>query len=116
MTFNNGLENVIAAETMLSAVDGNAGTLVLRGWRLADIAGQRSLEWLIGTLWQGFVDRDLTEAAVRRDLGAARQSAFDLLTPLLPHAGSLTPIEALRLLLSAIPTTHPTARLTCRSG
>jgi citrate synthase len=92
---------------MLSAVDGNAGTLVLRGWRLADIAGQRSLEWLIGTLWQGFVDRDLTEAAVRRDLGAARQSAFDLLTPLLPHAGSLTPIEALRLLLSAIPDDAP---------
>jgi citrate synthase len=47
MAFNIGLEGVVAAETVLSEVDGEAGCLVLRGHRLQDIAGRRSVEWLI---------------------------------------------------------------------
>jgi citrate synthase len=105
MTFNPGLEGVVAAETILSEVDGEAGRLVLRGHRLADIAGQRSLEWLIGELWRGFVAGDLSEAALRRDLGLARVAAFDTVAPLLDAASRLAPIEALRLLLAAIPDT-----------
>ena len=54
-----GLENVVAAETVLSKVDGDAGMLVLRGHYLQDIAGRRSFEWLTGLLWQDFVDRPL---------------------------------------------------------
>ena len=53
---SDGLENVVAAETVLSKVDGEAGVLILRGHRLEDIAGQRSFEWLTGRLWQGFID------------------------------------------------------------
>ena len=34
-----GLENVVAAETVLSKVDGEAGVLILRGHYLQDIAG-----------------------------------------------------------------------------
>ena len=50
-----GLENVVAAETVLSQVDGEAGALILRGHYLQDIAGRRSFEWLTGVLWQDFV-------------------------------------------------------------
>ena len=49
-----GLENVVAAETVLSKVDGEAGVLILRGHYLQDIAGRRSFEWLTGVLWQDF--------------------------------------------------------------
>ena len=52
-----GLENVVAAETVLSKVDGEAGVLILRGHRLQEIAGRRSFEWLAGLLWQDFVQR-----------------------------------------------------------
>ena len=107
MTFNPGLEGVVAAETILSEVDGDAGRLILRGHRLADIAGTRSLEWLIGTLWTGFVDRDLTEATLRRDLGRARVEALTHVAPLLPAASRLQPIEALRYLLAAVPDAAP---------
>src|SRR5580698_3568150 len=71
-----GLENVVAAETVLSKVDGEAGVLILRGHYLQDIAGRRSFEWLTGVLWQDFVDRPLSDEALRRDLGQARERAF----------------------------------------
>ena len=99
-----GLENVVAAETVLSKVDGDAGVLILRGHYLQDIAGRRSFEWLTGLLWQDFVDRPLAEAELRRDLGMARERAFAR------HARSaagaprrLTPLAAVRLLLASVP-------------
>jgi citrate synthase len=103
MTFNSGLEGVVAAETVLSEVDGEAGRLILRGHRLQDIAGARSLEWLIGELWRGFVPRDVNETALKRDLGAARVGAFATIAPFVAEAAGLAPIEALRLLVAAVP-------------
>jgi citrate synthase len=100
---SDGLEGVVAAETVLSEVDGEAGRLLLRGFLLESIAGQRSYEWLVGRLWEGFVEGDLSEAGIRRDLGAARTRAFDAVQPLLPMAAKLAPIEALRLLVAAVP-------------
>src|SRR5579864_191752 len=98
-----GLENVVAAETVLSKVDGDAGVLVLRGHYLQDIAGRRSFEWLTGVLWQDFVERPLDEQALRRDLGLARERAFARLHELLPIAGRLPPLAAVRLLLASVP-------------
>ena len=54
-----GLEGVVAAETMLSMVDGEAGVLVIRGHRLQEIAGIQSFEWLLCQLWQDLVRRNL---------------------------------------------------------
>ncbi len=98
-----GLDGVVAAETRLSEVDGEAGRLVLRGYRMEEVAGRRSLEWMAGTLWEGFVARDLGEAALRRDLGAARVDAFSSIRPMLPMTVALSPIEALRVLVAAVP-------------
>ena len=103
MTFNSGLEGVVAAETVLSEVDGEAGRLILRGHRLQDIAGQRSVEWLIAELWRGFTQGNLSEPSLRRDLAAMRVAVFADIVPLLPQAARLAPIEALRLLLAAVP-------------
>jgi citrate synthase len=107
MTLISGLEGVVAAETVLSDVDGIAGRLVLRGHRLQDIAGQRSVEWLIAELWRGFVQGNLSEPSLRRDLAAMRVAVFDDVLPLLPRAARLPPIEALRLLLAAVPDDAP---------
>jgi citrate synthase len=102
-TVADGLENVVAAETVLSKVDGEAGVLVLRGHHLQEIAGRRSFEWLTGLLWQGLVDRSLSEAELRRDLGLARERAFRRMRALLPAAGGLPPLAAVRLLLAGVP-------------
>jgi citrate synthase len=98
-----GLENVVAAETVLSKVDGDAGVLILRGHYLQDIAGRRSFEWLTGLLWQDFVDCPPSEAELRRDLGLARERAFGQMLELLPIAGRLSPLAAVRLLLASVP-------------
>ena len=98
-----GLENVVAAETVLSKVDGEAGVLILRGHYLQEIAGRRSFEWLTGLLWQDFVDRPLSEPALRRDLGLARERAFARMRDLLPIAGRLPPLAGVRLLLASVP-------------
>ena len=81
-----GLEHVVAAETVLSKVDGEAGVLVLRGHDLQDIAGRRGFEWLTGLLWQDFVDRPLGATELQRDLGLARERGFAQIRELLPAA------------------------------
>jgi citrate synthase len=103
MNFISGLEGVVAAETVLSDVDGEAGRLTLRGHRLEDIAGHRSLEFLAAELWHGFVPGNYTEASLRAALGSMRATVFADIAPLLPIASRLQPIEALRLLVAAQP-------------
>jgi citrate synthase len=76
MAFNSGLEGVVAAETVLSEVHGEAGRLVLRGHRLQDIAGRRSVEWLIADVWRGFAAGNLSEPSLRRDLAVMRAAVF----------------------------------------
>jgi citrate synthase len=98
-----GLEHVVAAETVLSKVDGEAGVLILRGHYLQAIAGRRSFEWLTGVLWQDFVDRRLGEDALRRDLGQEREWAFMRMRDVLPIAARLPPLSALRQLLASMP-------------
>ncbi|MBN8899733.1 MAG: citrate synthase/methylcitrate synthase [Rhodospirillales bacterium] len=108
MSLNSGLEGVIAAETILSEVDGAAGRLILRGHQLQDVAGHHSLEWLIGTLWRDVVPvSSHDQEPLRAALGQARCTAFDTIIPLLPQAARLAPTEALRLLLAGVPDDRP---------
>src|SRR6185437_12464022 len=102
-----GLEGVVAAETVLSDVDGLAGRLVLRGHSLEAIAGRRSFEWMVGVLWEDFVAGDLREASLRRALGAMRAEVFAGIDRLLSATAGLAPIEALRVLVAAVPDDAP---------
>src|SRR5258706_7922475 len=52
----NGLDDVVAAETVLSDVDGAAGTLIIRGHPLAGLAGRIPYEGAIGLLLDGFFE------------------------------------------------------------
>lgn len=48
-----GLENVIAAETVLSDIDGEKGYLIIRGLPIEKIAGEKSFEESAYFLWTG---------------------------------------------------------------
>ncbi len=75
---DSGLENVVAAETVLSDVDGQNGRLVIRGWPVQLLAASMAYEDAAHLLWQGFFD-DLPDAqALGARLGAARVAAFEL--------------------------------------
>ncbi|MGV2139419.1 citrate synthase/methylcitrate synthase [Agrobacterium tumefaciens] len=97
-----GLDEVIAAETILSHVDGQAGELIIRGHHLAELADW-SFEQMLELLWDGQTPEVMTMQSIRVKLGAARQRAFDLMQPLLPVLPNLSSVEALRLLLSSLP-------------
>jgi citrate synthase len=97
-----GLEGVVAAETVLSHVDGEAGTLIYRGHAMEELAGSASYEAVAGLFWDGFADGPTDEASIRAALGLARRRATEIAAPLLAATDGLSAVEALRLLLSAL--------------
>lgn len=95
-----GLADVIAAETVLSDVDGAAGRLIIRGYALADLAGHWPFERVAHLLMQGFF-LDLPEAeAFAHRLGAARLSVFSQLDPGL---AALPLFDAVRAQMARLP-------------
>ena len=97
---SDGLEGVVAAETVLSEVDA-AGRLVIRGFSLDDLAGRTAFEDLVHLLFEGFfpeLPADLGPA-----LGAARAQTFIQLQALDTGLLDLSPIEAVRALTARLP-------------
>jgi citrate synthase len=98
-----GLEGVIAAETVLTYVDGDQGIWWLRGHPLDDVIAEHGFEGAVALLWDGFVGDRLTREDVRAALGAARAAAFVRLPDWLDAAKGRPLGDALRLLFAAIP-------------
>jgi citrate synthase len=98
---SNGLEGIIAAETVLSEVDGDEGRLLIRGYPVEVLAGQWSFEEVARLLWVDFfeaVPDDLAPA-----LGAARVEMFAHVAALDPTLLALSPVEAMRALTARLP-------------
>ncbi len=96
-----GLEGVIAAETVLSDVDGQAGRLVIRGREVADLAARARFEEAVALVFDGFFEPE-AEALGRR-LGYARETVFAAMPVLDGHLLALEPIEAARALVARLP-------------
>lgn len=102
-----GLDDVIAADTVLSHVDGAAGRLIIRGHDLDQLAGKYSFEAVLGLLWNGFVTESVVERDIRARLGEARLAAFAAGAPIMAATDGLSAVEALRLMLAALPDAAP---------
>jgi len=96
-----GLEGVVAAETVLSEVDGDAGRLLIRGHAVDEIAGSWSFEDVLTLLWGGFFP-DLP-ADSRAALGLARQAVFAEVARLDTDLARQSPVEATRALIARLP-------------
>jgi len=97
-----GLDGIVAAETVLSAVDGAAGRLVLRGRPLEAVAGRLTFEEVAALLWQGFEPLADAPDGLRAALGRGRTYAFATGLPLLERTDILPPTEGLRLMLAGL--------------
>jgi citrate synthase len=95
-----GLEGVVAARTVLSEVDGEAGRLLIRGYSLDDLAGRLSFERVTALLWAGFFD-DLPED-VAAALGRARREVFSEVAALDAPLAAHGTIEAMRALMARL--------------
>jgi citrate synthase len=97
---SDGLENVVAADTVLSEVDGQAGRLIIRGRSLDELAGRTTYEQVTHLLWEGFFDNlpaDLAPA-----LAAARMEVFAEVSALDTGLLDRTPIEGMRALTARL--------------
>lgn len=95
-----GLEDVVAADTVLSEVDGKAGRLVIRGYPLSQLAGRTSFEQAAHLLFDGFFEdlpADFTAA-----LGRARAEVFPEVQALDEGLKARSPIEAMRALTARL--------------
>jgi citrate synthase len=100
---NNGLEGVIAAETVLSHADGERGTVWVRGHTIENLAAAYGYEGAVAVMWEGFAGHGLTRAGTRETLSAARAAAFARSGEWLDCAGRRPLVEGVRIALAALP-------------
>ena len=86
-----GLDDVVAAETSLSHVDGEAGRLIIAGHDLEELAGRVPFEEVVAMLWGGLIPGAASDTKAL--LSEARQRAYAHLVPLAPQLAGLTPVE-----------------------
>jgi citrate synthase len=98
-----GLEGIVAAETVLTYVDGAKGIWWLRGHTLPEVIAQHGYEGATALLWDGFCGQGLTRAQIQAGFGAGRQAAFARLPGWHDAARSRPLTEAVRLAIAAIP-------------
>lgn len=75
----NGLEEVVAATTRLSDVDGEAGRLVIAGEPIEELAGRVTFEDAVHLLWRGREATPEDRTSLLSLLGEAREAAFERL-------------------------------------
>ncbi len=102
-----GLDGIVAAETVLSHVDGLAGRLVLRGLPVERAAASLDFEGVTSLLWQDFHPLGGKPHNLAAALGEVRVEVAALLPALLPATVGLSDVEALRLMLAALPDIDP---------
>ncbi len=96
-----GLDDVIAAETTLSEVDGAHGRLIICGHDLDALAGRRTWEGVLAMLLADMQPMD--EPALRARLARARIRAFHELVHLDADLIALPVTEGLRALMARLP-------------
>ncbi len=99
----NGLEDVIAAETLLSDVDGEAGRLVIRGISLDELASTATYESVAALLLDGLMERPVNETELRQQLGLMRMQLFAHVQSVDAELLALPPVDALRALIARLP-------------
>jgi citrate synthase len=98
-----GLEDVVAAETILSDVDGQSGRLIIRGQSLDELVKHATYESVLKLLWEGFF-KDLPSASdIPTLLGTARQEVFGHLAAADPELVKQPTVDAVRALIGRLP-------------
>jgi citrate synthase len=114
--FKEGLEDVVAADSSICYIDGDRGILSYRGIDIHDLAENSTFEEVCFLLWEGRLPRREELDRLRRSIGAERAlppPMLELLGSLVPH---LTPMDAVRTMVSALAETDPDVRDMSRPG
>src|SRR5215467_7166485 len=96
-----GLDGVVAAQTRLSHVDGQAGRLILGGYELEELAGRVSFEEAADLLWRGALPSREEKELLVREMASQRKLPPQTLSVVRAAAGA-APIDALRMACSTL--------------
>lgn len=110
-----GMDDVVAAETLLSHIDGEAGRLIIRGHDLEELAGHMRFEEVVALLWDGVVEQG-GKVPLSEAVAAGRVAAFVRFEPFADRLAGWTPVEAMRFLLSSIADESDLARPAALAG
>ena len=91
-----GLDGVVAAQTRLSQVDGQAGELIIGGFELKNLAGHVSFEEAAWLLWHGTLPGKSELDGMRREI-ASQRALPETTMRIVQDAVKAPPIDALRM-------------------
>jgi len=97
-----GLDNVPAAETSLSHVDGERGELIIAGRYVGDLVAEGGFEHATALLWSSASGKPISADEVQKALGEARVAAFADIKRLLGGTEGMDTVAAFRAALAAL--------------
>ena len=106
-----GLDGIVAADTVLSHTDPAKAMVWVRGHDLPSLVANHGFEGTVALLWDGFAGHGLTRAAIIAAFGNARVTAFADVNDWLSNAAGLSLFEGMRVALAAQPDTAEPAAL-----
>ena len=98
-----GLEDVVAAETVLSDVDGQSGRLIIRGQSLDELVEHATYEDILTLLWEGFFKESPRADEMPDMLGMARLQVFQHLAAADAQLIEQPAVDAVRALVARLP-------------
>ncbi len=99
----NGLEDVVAAETQLSHVNGEAGELIIRGVSLDHLVGHARYEDVVALLFGGLLGPAPDRAELAKRLGQKRVEVFAHVPAIDDALLELPPVDIMRALIARLP-------------
>ncbi len=105
-----GLEDVVAADSSICYIDGERGVLSYRGIDIHDLADSSSFEEVCFLLWEGRLPKRDELEELERAIGAERVLPPEILELLSSLASRLSPMDALRTVVSALAEIDPDVR------
>ena len=97
-----GLEGIVAANSGICWIDGDAGVLSYRGIDLHELAVHSTFEETTYLLWNGILPNELALREFQTQLQLARGLDFRIVDMLRSIPASATPMEVLRTAVSAL--------------
>ena len=108
--FKAGLKDVIAVNSSICTVDGEAGRLIYRGYDIRDLARQATYEEVVHLLWNGELPTRTQLETITRQLGGNRALDDNVLTSMRTYPRTAHPLEALRTAVSVAGMYDPESR------
>jgi citrate synthase len=108
--FRAGLKDVVAVNSSISTVDGEAGRLIYRGYDIRDLARQATYEEVVHLLWNGELPTRTQLETITRQLAANRALDDNVLASMRTYPRTAHPLEALRTAVSVAGMYDPDSR------